>query len=279
MPPIYYGNGRYLPASQVTLPLNDLAFLRGFAFFESLRTYRGRPFLLRDHLARLFRSAKIVGIRPPLSQRQFQKIATELIHKNRFPETLLRFYLTGGPSSLLLPSGKPRIYVLADPLHEFPSWQYTQGIALKTAPFQRLIPEIKSTAYLPAVVETRRALRAGFTEVAYVDSKGSLLEGTTFSIVAVLPGPKLITPQKGVLRSVTVDCILKQARRLGLPAHRAPISPAMIRHADEMFIASSNRELIPVTRLDQRRIGRGEPGPITLQLHAAYLREAWGGTS
>ena len=159
---------------------------------------------------------------------------------------------------------------MTDPLHPFPAWQYEKGIKLMTTPTFRIHPDIKSTVYFSAVFESARADRTGFTEVAYVDSKGAILEGSTFNVIAVLSGPKLVTAKEGVLAGVTIRCVLECARKLKIPVVRSSITPQMIRGAKEMFITSSNRELIPVRQVDQIKIGSGMPGPITQQLHDEY---------
>lgn len=268
--PIYYVNGRYVPAHRAVIPIQDLGLTRSFALFDSLRTYDLKPFLLKPHLDRLFAGAKKVGLQPPLSQKQFETIIQKLIKKNGNQDVLIRIYLTGGLTRSILPLGKPSVIILTDPLHPFPEWQYEKGIKLMTTSAVRIHPEIKSTVYFSAVFESVRASRSGFTEVAYVNSKGAILEGSTFNVVAILPGPKLVAAQEGVLAGVTIRCVLDLARKLKIPIQRSPITLQMMRRAKEMFITSSNRELIPVRQVDRLKIGNGKPGPLTAALHRAY---------
>ncbi len=267
--PLYFCNGRFVPARHAALPVNDLGLIRSFALFESLRTYNGRPFLLEEHLRRLFRGARQAGIPPVWSAARLRSIIARLLARNRFPESLLRLILTGGPSASIVPTGRPSLVVMVDPFHPFPERQYAQGIALRAIPAARIEPGLKTTGYFPAVTGTARALREGFDEAVYVDADGAILEGTTYNVFAVLPGPRLVTAREGVLPGITADCVLRLARRLRIPVERRPISPALRARAREMFITSSNRELIPVARVDRWRAGRS-PGPVTLRLHAAY---------
>jgi branched-chain amino acid aminotransferase len=268
--PIYYVNGKYVPANRATIPIQDLGLARSFALFDSLRTYRLKPFLLKPHLDRLFNGGKKVGIRSPLTQKEFGTIIQNLIKKNGKQDVLIRMYLTGGPTKSILPAGNPSVIILTDPLHPFPEWQYEKGIKLMTTPTFRIHPDIKSTVYFSAVFESARASRTGFTEVAYVDSKGAILEGSTFNVAAILPGPKLVAAKDGVLAGVTIRCVLDCAKKLKIPIQRSPITPQMMRRAKEMFITSSNRELIPVRQVDRRKIGNGKPGPVTAALHREY---------
>ncbi|MBI4026266.1 MAG: aminotransferase class IV [Verrucomicrobia bacterium] len=268
--PFYFCNGAYLRADHATISVGDLGLIRGFGLFESLRTYGGKPFLLAEHLDRLFHAAKTVGLKPPMRRHGIARVVRRLLKKNRFAESLIRIVMTGGPSSALLPLGPPTLIVMADEFHPFPPWQYEKGISLMTTPLARIHPEIKSTVYFSAVVAAAQAGRRGFTEAVYVDRKGALLEGTTYNVFAVLPGPRLITPREGVLPGITADCVIALARKSELPVERRPLSRSMLRRAREMFITSSNREVIPVIRVDRVRIGDGIPGGVTQQLHAAY---------
>jgi branched-chain amino acid aminotransferase len=268
--PIYYVNGKYVPANKAVIPIQDLGLARSFALFDSLRTYLLKPFLLNPHLDRLFNGAKKVGIRSPLSRKDFGNIIQKLIKKNGNQDVLIRMYITGGPTRSILPAGTPSVIIMTDPLHPFPDWQYEKGIKLMTTPTFRIHPDIKSTVYFSAVFESARAARTGFTEIAYVDSKGAILEGSTFNVAAILPGPKLVAAKDGVLAGVTIRCVLDCAKKLKIPVQRSSITPQMIRRAKEMFITSSNRELIPVRQVDRIKIGNGRPGAVTQRLHRAY---------
>ncbi|MCC7517647.1 MAG: aminotransferase class IV [Verrucomicrobiae bacterium] len=268
--PLWFLDGRVLPASEARLPLSDLAVMRGFALFESLRTYARKPFLLDRHLDRLFREARHVGFENPYSRAAIERIVTRLLRHNPFPEAIIRLLLTGGPSSKLVPSGRSTFAVLVEPLPTFPVRQYEKGVALMSIPFERAYPEMKTTNYFAAVWGTMRALRKGFDEIVYARENGDLLEGSTFNLFAVLPGPRLVTPKKDVLAGVTAGVVLELARARRIPVERRAIRPADLRRAREIFITSSNREIIPVRRVDRRRIGNGAPGRVTRCLHAAY---------
>ncbi len=259
-----------MPAGKAVLNVRDMGIIRGFGLFESLRTYHGVPFLLSEHLDRLLDAAKRIQLRLPLSKHGFYQIVMKLIRKNQFPDALIRIIVTGGIAPSLVPQGKTSVIILLDPFHAFPPAQYEKGIALKTTPFMRIHPEVKSTVYFGAVLGHREALKNGFTEAVYVDEKGAILEGTTYSVCAVLPGPRLVIPKIRVLHSITADCVIRIAKKKRIPVERRSITRAVRQRALEMFITSSNRELIPVVRVDRQRIGKGRPGIVTRELHRAY---------
>ncbi len=270
--PVYFFNGRYVPRSEVRLPVNDLGVMRGFALFESLRTYEGRPFLLHEHVRRLRRAGARVGLKCPYSESQIAGIVDRLFRKNRFSDLLVRILITGGESRRMFPERKPVVVIMADPFHPFPAWQYEKGLDLMSIPFSRIEPDLKSTCYFSAVHGTARAVKHGFAEAVYALPNGDLLEGTTFNLFALMPGGRLVTPRENVLAGVTADCVLKIVRRQGLKVERRPMSRRMLRQAAEMFITSSNREIIPVVRVDHQRVGGKAPGPVTRQIHTAYRR-------
>jgi branched-chain amino acid aminotransferase len=249
-----------------------MGVVRSFGLFESLRTYDGRPWLLGAHLDRLWKAIRTIRWRPPVGQRALAQIIHRLIRKNGSGDLLIRMVLTGGPSSIIVPEHRGSVVVMVDPIHRFPSWQYKRGIRLMTTRYSRIIPEIKTTVYFPAVLESIRARRRGFTEVVYLDEKGAILEGSTFNVFAVLPGPRLVTPRDRVLAGVTGNCVIRLARRLKIPVKRHPIDQKTLKKAHELFITSSNRELIPAVRVDRQKIGNGQPGPVTQQLHREYRR-------
>jgi branched-chain amino acid aminotransferase len=269
----YYCDGKYIQREKATVSIHDIGLLRGFAIFDSLRTYRGKPYLIREHYQRLFRGLKFSGIKLGYTIAEMEKLAAALIRKNGIPDVLIRTIVTGGHTHSLIPEKDPTVLILADPIHAFPAWQYEKGIALKTTTYPRVIPEVKSTVYFSAVLETQKALKEGFHEVVYIDSKKGILEGTTFNVFAVLPGPKLVTAKDQVLAGITAQRVIDIAKKLKIPVLRTALSPSILKKSREIFITSSNRELIPVIRIDRLRIGNGKPGSVRERLHQEYRKD------
>lgn len=272
-PAKYWIDGQLVRADRAAIPVTDLVMTRGYGAFEALRTYEGNPFLLEEHLRRLEKTCALLGLKCPLRRKEFAAAARETLRANSFPESLIRFYVTGGDASGFLPEGKERLLILVSPVRPFPAWQYERGIAMKTTALSRSIPAAKTVDYTVGIRETMRAVREGFQEVAFRDRRGGLLEGTQFSIFAVL-GRTLVTPEEGVLPGCTGNQVMKLARREGWTIRRTAISPAMLRKASELFITSTTRELLPVVRVDEQRIGDGRPGPVRQHLHARFLESA-----
>lgn len=255
------------------LPVTDLVITRGYGAFEALRTYQGKPFLLEEHLRRLEKSCAEIGLKCPLGRKELADAVSETLKANSFPESLIRLYVTGGDAGGFVPEGHERLMILVGAAKMFPAWQYERGVAIKTTTLNRPIPSAKTIDYTVGIRETLVALKEGYQEVAFRDHRGCLLEGTQFSIFAVIR-KTLVTPEKSILPGITAAYLIKLARREGFGIRREPISPAMLKNASECFITSTNREVLPVSRIDRQRIGNGRPGPIQRLFHQRYLEGA-----
>lgn len=270
--PKYWIDGKLVRADKAFLPLTDLAVTRGFGAFEAMRTYHGSPFLLEGHLLRLQKSCELLGLKLPLSLEALKHAVDATLKANKMPESLIRIYVTGGDASGFLPEGRERLLILVSPAKLFPAWQYEKGIALKSTLLGRMIPQAKSLDYTVGIRETLRAVRKGYHEVVFVDEEGNLLEGTQFSVFAVV-GKKIISPKMRILPGLTAGYVIDLARRKGFKASWGKITPKVLAEATELFITSSNREIIPAVRLDRKRIGNGKPGPVTRLLHGYFKDE------
>ncbi|MEI9894198.1 MAG: aminotransferase class IV [Chthoniobacter sp.] len=272
-PAQHWIDGKLVREDLAVLPVTDLVITRGYGAFEALRTYAGKPFLLEEHLRRFEKTCIHMNLRCPLNRKELAKAAIQTLKANSFPESLVRFYVTGGDAHRFLPEGQERLMILIGAHKEPAAWQYESGIAIKTTTLTRQIPLAKTVDYSAGIRETILANRQGYQEVAYLDRRGCLLEGTTFSIFALL-GKTLVTPEEGVLPGCTAAQVIKLARRAGFTIQRSAISPAMLKKASELFITSTTRELLPVVRVDQQQIGAGVPGPVTRVLHQRFRKSA-----
>jgi branched-chain amino acid aminotransferase len=142
---IYYVDGKFVSSDQAVIPVNDLAILRGYGIFDFLRTYNGRPLFLEEHIERLERSAKQIGLDLLWSKPQLIDIVNQTLNKNNHRESNIRIVVTGGTSSdYITPQGKPRLLVLVTDLPEQPQWWYTDGVKVITIYSKRNIPGAKS---------------------------------------------------------------------------------------------------------------------------------------
>lgn len=271
---IYYVDGKYVEDSQAALPLSDLAVLRGYAVFDFLRTYNGSPFHLEEHVLRLQKSASLLHLSCPWSVREITEIVNELLERNKFWETNLRFVITGGDSlDSITPSNKPRLLVMATELNPFPKEWYAEGVKIVSAKVTRYLPGAKSTNYIKAIMALRNARKTGAIESIYVNETGHLLEGTTSNLFAVIDGA-VVTPSIDILPGITRKVVLELIEGTIPSEHRA-LKIEDLDYCSELFITSSNKEVVPVVMIDDRTISEG-PGPLTqkiMTLFRQYTRE------
>ncbi|MEO6600383.1 MAG: aminotransferase class IV [Polyangiaceae bacterium] len=273
-------DGALVPAERAVVSVFDRGFLYGDSVFESLRTYRGKPFDLSLHLARLERSAARVFIPLPISVAILEREVLQAIDAHSSVERYVRMTLTRGVGRSLgldpeLAETPLRVIQVMD-LTLPPPELYERGIHAISYRIERAsdtagVADAKIGNYLLAVLAMRAARAAGAQDALLMSSNGDLLEGTTSNVFAVFGG-KLLTPPENsaILPGITRAHVLELARVTGVPVELRAMPKAEIAGADEVFICSSIRELVPVVNLDGRAVGPGVPGPVTRELHRLY---------
>lgn len=279
-------DGRRLPASHASVSLFDRGLLHGDGVFEVLRTYRGRPFALEEHLSRLQSSASIIDLELPVSPAQLRAEVESLVAESPWPDAAVRVVVTrgaGAPGVELDPSLRPTRSVMVTPLAPPPEALYSEGaraIVLRETrrcdPDPRSLWRAKTLSWLPSLVALRRARAEGAYEAIRVGDDGVVLEAAT-SNVFLVEGGALHTPSLdcGILPGITRDVVLASARARGLEVVERRLTTTSIWTADEVFVTASLREVVPVVRVDDHEVGEGRPGPVTRALHQA-LRAAAG---
>jgi branched-chain amino acid aminotransferase len=176
----------------------------------------------------------------------------------------------------------PVALVVAQPISGPPASAYREGVAAAIVGVRRAAPDAvdpsaKTGAHLPNVLALREARAAGAHEALLLDGQGFVTEGSTSNVFAVTGG-RLRTPPlaAGILEGVTRGVVLRLARQAGVPAEEAPLRPEDLEGSDELFITSTVREIVPVTRLGGRSVGTGRPGATTCALHRAFRALAGG---
>jgi branched-chain amino acid aminotransferase len=264
---IAYINGDYV--SDAKISVFDLGLQRGFGAFDFLRTYHGKLFHVQDHLDRLFFSLKQLGLSSPLNKDEFLSIILSLIEKNALQEANVKIFITGGISKDgLLPSGKESVIITTAPLLQYPSSYYEEGIHMISFSIDRFLPCCKSLNYTPAICALQTAKKNGAFEALYVSSKNEVLEGTTCNFFGIKDNT-LITPKKDILQGITRKVILHLCKDL-LPIEERTIDFRELKDLDEAFISASNKEIMPVTKLDDFSIGSGRTGETTKEIMALF---------
>jgi branched-chain amino acid aminotransferase len=274
--------GRICGAEEARISVLDRGFLYGDSVYETVATEGGRLFALAEHLDRLERSAaRIFLTLPPRAEIERAVEATVAAAGNA--ETRVRVMVTRGLGGDLDPASatSPSLVVIAQPRGGPTAEMYDEGVAAAIVSVVRNLPgtvdpAVKSGNYLNNVLalEEARRLHPGAHEAILLSASGSVAEGAS-SNVFLVRGGELVTPglAVGILEGVTRTKVLALASEHGIP-HREPtfLAPDELRAADELFLTSAARGVLPVTRLDGRPVGQGRPGPVTQRLMRSYAR-------
>lgn len=274
---IYYVDGEFVAEDRAAIPVNDLGVLRGYGVFDFMRTYKMRPFFLEDHIRRLETSARLIELAMPRTGLEIMDITMETLARNRghMAEANIRMVITGGISpDAITPANAARLRVLVTPYQPCPAEWYRDGAAVITTPDERYMPCAKTTHYIPAILALSRAHRQGAMESLYVDRTHRLLEGTTSNVFAFI-GDRLVTPGTAILPGITRQVVMALAQE-DFDVEVRGIHRDEMRLMDEVFLTSSNKEVVPVVRMDGMTVGDGSPGPRTrriMERFAAYTRD------
>jgi branched-chain amino acid aminotransferase len=279
-----YVNGTISPADQAVIPVYDHGFVYGEGVYETLRTYNRVPFLFDRHVRRLRQSARHLALDVPFDDTALLRWINEtMAAAGLVDEAYIRVLLTRGVGELsydLAATPAPSLVIIVKPLDE-PSERMTrEGIAIALVDVLRnhpgsVNPIIKSNNLLNNALAMQAAYRRGGEEALMCNYRGELSECSQSNFFLVRGGVAL-TPksQAGLLEGVTRAFLFEVGREVGVDVRDETLFPGDLDTADEAFITSTTRELSPVVRIDDRVIGSGKPGPITLRLLAGYQRKA-----
>lgn len=272
---LVYLNGEFLPLNQAKVSVLDRGFLFGDGVYEVIPVYAGRPFRLPHHLQRLQQSLSAIHLESPLSQGQWQGVVEELIQRNGGGEQSLYLQVTRGASferdHALPASPSPTLFAMTTPLQPAPQKASTAGLhAITVEDIRWQLCQIKAITLLPNILLRQQALQAG-AEEAIMLRDGMVSEGTASNVFIVLDGCA-ITPPSGtlLLPGVTRDLVLELCRRHAIPCEERAITEEELRSADEIWLTSSTREIIPVTMLDGVPVSGGEACPLWQLLIGHY---------
>lgn len=274
-------NGKLGNQDDLLLSPLDLGFVFGASVYETLRTYRGRPFLLKRHLARLRRSTASLDIPLDVGDEELIQRIEDTLGAASNPESYVRLIISAGVGELDYRRGAARqatIVILVKPLPEVPPRIYSEGIRVVIVGVVRnhpksVSPRIKTSSLLNNMFAMREAHERGADEAVMLNYRGEVAEGAQTNIFLVREGTvKTPTIDAGILAGITRELVLNLAREEGLETEESVMLPEELFQADEVFMTSSTREVVPVVSIDEKPIGDGRPGPRTLALLEAYRK-------
>ncbi len=271
-------NGRYMDVRDARISALDRGFLFGEGLFETWRTYRGRPFAIEEHLRRMNRSARALGI-PFDPGEPWHTRTLRLARLNRMSTRSGAVRLTisrGAGPVTLIPERvrRPTRLMLFRPLEPNLGRSRRNGVAVHLHSFgagvHPALRQIKTVNYLPAVLARAEARKRGCFESLYQLDDGTVLEGTTSNIFVVRRGRLITSPvAAGVLPGVTRSLVLAIAKQVA-EVRETRLRESDLLEADEAFLTSSTIEVLPVVRVGRRRLGSGRPGELTRELQKRY---------
>ena len=275
-----YANGQITDEGSAVISIFDRGFLYGDSVYEVLRTAGGHPVDFDRHLDRLARSAAAIALALPGEDAIRRAVADTLAAAGN-PEAYIRIVVTRGAGRIALDldaAGTPSLIVISQPLKMPRPELYTDGahiaiVAVERTSRRAVDPAVKSGNYLNSIMALAEAQRLGAYEALMLGPDGRVAEGSTSNVFAVRSGT-LTTPalMTGILAGITRQRVIELAHGEGLAAAEGDLYPDDLRGADEVFITSSIRGVMPVARVDDRAISGGAPGPITRRLMDVYDR-------
>lgn len=271
-----YLDGKFVEKENAVISVFDHGLLYGDGVFEGIRAYNGRVFRLREHVDRLYNSARAIMIDIPMSKKEIETAVLETLALNKLKDAYIRLVVTRGVGDLGLDPqkcGKATVFIIADKIKLYPEELYTHGLEVITSSIRRNVPEalnpsIKSLNYLNNILAKIEATRAGVPEAILLNAQGYVAECTGDNIF-ILKENTLITPPSwaGALEGITRSAVMELAKnKLKLLVAEDLFTTYNLYTADECFLSGTAAEVIPVVKIDGRIIGDGKPGKITAKL-------------
>jgi branched-chain amino acid aminotransferase len=274
-----YIDGKYYDERNARISVFDHGLLYGDGIFEGIRAYNGRVFRLKEHVDRLFCSAKSILLTVPLTHAGVMAAIVETCRRNKLRDGYIRLVVTRGPGTLGLNPNRcksPSVIIIAGKIQLYPPELYQQGMEIVTVPTTRnlhsaLNPAIKSLNYLNNILAKIEANNAGCEEAIMLNAEGFVAECTGDNIFVVKEG-RLLTPplSAGALYGITRRVVMDLAAQSGVKVDEPNLTRYDLINAEECFLTGSAAELMPIVKIDGRVIGAGKPGPVTKKLVTQY---------
>lgn len=274
-----YVNGQYYPKEEARISVFDHGLLYGDGVFEGIRVYQNRIFKLEEHIDRLYESAQTIMLSIPMSKKEMIAATVDAVCENPYEDAYIRLVVTRGVGSLGLDPNKchkPQVIIIVDKITLYSEDTYKDGMQIVTVPTRRNLNEalsarVKSLNYLNNIMGKIEAINAGCQEAIMMNQEGFIAECTGDNVFIVKKN-KLITPslECGVLEGITRDTVMELGHLINLEVMEDILTRHDLFNADECFLTGTAAEIVPVVKIDGRKIGGGKPGQMTLELIKKY---------
>ena len=275
-----YLNGRLIQRKRATISVLDYGFMYGFGLFETMRAYKGKVFRLDEHLNRLATSARVLDLN--IDKIELKDAAMDVIKVNKLGDARVRINVSSGEGSINADTRtcrKSTVFVVAEKYIPYTEQVYRDGFRAIISSYRRnsrsLLSRLKSTSYLMSVMAKQEARMAGADEAICLNEKGLLAEASMSNVFMVVDGV-LKTPglDSGILLGITRKVVLELASQIDIERFEGDLEPDNLYKAQEAFLTNSLLEIMPLTMVANKYIGKGRVGDITKKLAMAYKQLA-----
>jgi len=276
-----YVDGTLYAKEDAKVSVFDHGFLYGDGVFEGIRAYEGVVFRLKEHIDRLYQSAKTIALEIPFTPEEMTQAVLDTVAANEERDAYVRLVVSRGPGDLGIDPAncsKPTVVIICAQIKLYPKELYETGAAIVTSsvrriPIQCLDPRIKSLNYLNNIMAKLDARRAGALEAVMLNHQGRVAECTADNLF-FYAGGTLKTPDlmNGALPGITRATVLELGQEMSMPTEEGNYGLHDLYNADEVFLTGTGAEIMPVIAVDGRVVGTGKPGPVTKRLLDAFRK-------
>ena len=271
-----YFNGKIVGIDDPVIPIDERGHQFGDGVYEVIRFYQGKPFMMKEHLERLYKSAEAIKLKIGKEQDELEALMLQLVEKSGLTDADLYMQATRGiaPRNHLFPTCPASISITVKPARELSQDVRAQGVKVALLPDERWQNcYIKSLNLLPNILAKQGAYEQGCFEAVLV-REGWVTEGSSTNVFIVKEGKIQTAPLSNhILSGITRLAVKETAKVLNVPFIEKSFTPEELYQADEVFLTSTTSEVLAVTAADDRQIGDGCPGPVTVRLHKCFRQK------
>ncbi len=278
---LIYLNGELVPTEDAKISVYDHGLLYGDGIFEGIRVYNGHVFNLDRHIERLFNSAKVIGLKLPLSHAEIKDAVKKTVKANDIVDPYIRLVVTRGVGNLGLDPRKcanPQIIIIVDKIQLYSEELYKKGLDTVIVPtirnhYEALNPRVKSLNYLNNIMAKIECVNVNKDEAIMLNKDGYVAECTGDNIF-IIKDSELLTPpmSAGILVGITRNEVIRLAKEMEITVREEALTRYDLYTADECFLTGTAAQIISVVTIDGRTISTGKPGEITIKLLEAYRK-------
>lgn len=266
-----YFDGKITKVHKIKISPYDIGILRGYGVFDVMCTQSKKPFLIKEHWERLNNSAETLGLTIPVNFNDYEKTVKKLINLNKFEKSTIRTILTGGQSSNAFNyEGNETFYILVEKFKNYPSVLFKKGGSAFTLEYNRDLPASKITNYVMAIKNQKEKEKNKAVEIIYTKNNKALEAST--SNFFIVKNNQLITSKEGILLGITRNLVIKLAIENGIKIIEKKITIKELFTADEIFLTATNKNVMPIVKINGKKIGTGRVGNYTKKI-IEYFKE------